>query len=401
VLAESAATTALYANSFLGPELDGELLDGPIDADLVARLDNLLAPDRLGDRIVSFKLWGPNGVVRYARDHELIGESFGLNSELAEAFDGNVVTGISDLSEAENSYEATRWSSLVEIYAPVRSGESGTVIAAAEFYELPDQLLAEVRDAQRTAWLLVAGATVMMFLLLNGMVRGASSTIRTQNVRLGNLTERLRKTSAENVVTTEAISHRLSQQLHDGPVQHLALANLRVEAVQQATRGTAAAADVDRIAEAIERALEGLRNASAEMRQPELEGSSVAEIINGAASYHEHRSGEPVEVLGHPPEFVPNGPMGLALYRVITEALNNATLHAGPCRKIIEADHEDGEVRVRVTDDGSGFTTETIPEGLGLRGIRERIELLGGSLEIRSSEGNGTTVNCVLPMRSL
>ena len=137
------------------------------------------------------------------------------------------------------------------------------------------------------------------------------------------------------------------------------------------------------------------------MRLPELEGLSFREIIKGAADYHEHRSGGSVEVAGAPPYFIPSVPMGVAIYRVVTEALNNATLHAGPCRMAIDSESRNGEVRVQVTDSGSGFTPGQVPEGLGIRGMQERIKLLGGTLEIRSSPALGTTVDFRLPMRAL
>lgn len=397
VLAESAATSAIYAENFIGPELEGVALDVPLDAALVARLDGLFDPNQVAGRIVSFKLWAPDGVMRYSRDHENIGRVFELESDLEGAFAGKVVSKLSDLSEEENRYEAERWSRLVETYVPVRSSETGDIMAAAEFYELPDDLLGQVRDAQRKGWLVVAAATAGMFILLNGMVRGASRTIRNQNRELVVLSEQLQDVSARSIETTEAVSRRLSQRLHDGPTQHLALANLRVEAVQRATEGTAAAEDADRIAEAIEAALQGLRNTSAEMRLPELEGLTLQDIVKSAVDYHEHRSGDAVRIASQGSAFVPASPIGLTLFRVITEALNNSSLHAGPADREIEWGIREGVLRLQIIDTGSGFDSGSVSEGLGIRGMRERVSLLGGTLIVSSNPGQGTRVEILLP----
>ncbi len=401
VLAHSSATSALYAESFLGAELQDQSIEGPIDPQLVRRLDALFDSTGFGERIVSFKLWGPTGIVRYARDARLIGKVFPLDEGLARSLNGEVVAHISDLSDPENEYEAARWTRLVETYVPVRSRETGQVIAAAEFYELPDDLLAEVGRAQRTGWLIVGSATLVMFLLLNGMVRGASRTIGRQNATLRQLSDQLRRVSAQKVETDEAVLRRVSQDLHDGPAQNLALANLRIDAVQEATRDSSVAADVERIAVAVDGALADLREISNEMRLPELGGLSLHQVIVLAAEEHEIRSGEPVEVVGDEAGVVPARPAATTIYRVVSEALNNAALHAGPGYRRVTYDGGEHGCRVRVEDDGAGFMPSSAPPGLGLRGMRERAEVLGGRLSVRSWPGRGTVVELELPWAAL
>ncbi len=397
VLARSGATSALYADSFLGPELRGESLDGPLGPELVQRLDDLFTSTRFGERIVSFKLWGPNGEVRYARDKRLIGRVFGAEGGVSQAFGGNVVSSISALSEDENEFEASRWSRLVETYAPVRSSETGEVIAAAEFYELPDDLEAELRDSQRTGWLIVGAATLVMFLLLNGMVHRASTTIRRQHVELAGLTDRLRTVSAQKVETDEAVLRRVAQDLHDGPAQNLAVANLRIGAVQAVTHDTPAARDVERIATAVEEALTEVRAISAEMRLPDLGGLSLRDVVLRAAAEHESRSGESVDVQGNDALEVVGVAAATTIFRVVTEALTNAARHAAPGGRRVTYDCGEFDCRIQVEDEGPGFDPERTPEGLGLRGMRERAALLGGQLNLRSNPRLRTVVELVLP----
>ncbi len=401
VLASSGATSALYADSFLGPELQGESVDGPLTPELIRRLDELFASTRFGERIVSFKLWGADGVIRYARDARLIGRVFAEDDGIAKALDGAVVSNISDLTEEENEFEASQWSRLVETYAPVRSAETGEVIAVAEFYELPDDLESELRSSQRTGWLIVGAATLGMFVLLNGMVRRASATIRRQHSALAGLTVQLQKVSLQKVETDEAVMRRVSQDLHDGPAQNLAFANLRIGAVEAATRDTSVATDVEKIGAAVEEALAEIREISATMRLPELGGLSLGDIVARAAIEHEHRSGETVAVQGDGATEVPGVAAATTIFRVVTEALNNAARHAAPGgRRVI---YRCGELdcRVQVEDDGPGFDPARTSEGLGLRGMRERAALLGGKLTVRSEPAGKTIVELVLPRRAL
>ena len=216
VVDRTGEVAALYVESFVTPELPGEPFTGALSLAAVSRLDPLLESTALGDGIVSFKVWSRDGTIRYASDTSLIGETFPTQRHVAAAFDGSVTSEISDLQEEENRYEAIRWTSLLETYAPIRSTTTGNTIAAAEFYQLPDDLLAEVRDSQRTGWLIVGAATLVMFLLLNGLERGASRTIQAQTARPEALTDRLRTVSAAKIETDEAIFRRVSQDLHDG-----------------------------------------------------------------------------------------------------------------------------------------------------------------------------------------
>lgn len=187
VLSRSAATSALYAESFLGPAIHDVAFDEPLPSDLVGDLDDLFVETPFGEQVVSVKMWAPDGTVRYARDPDLVGRQFPVNGGLARALDGDVTSHISSLGRAEHAYEAARWSRLLETYVPIWSPEQNEVVAVAEFYELPDDLLAQLRTARLTGWAIVGSATIAMFVLLNGMMRAASKTIRAQNATLNQL----------------------------------------------------------------------------------------------------------------------------------------------------------------------------------------------------------------------
>ncbi len=84
-------------------------------------------------------------------------------------------------------------------------------------------------------------------------------------------------------------------------------------------------------------------------------------------------------------------------YRLVQEALNNAAHHGETDRALVEVSESDGALRLRVSDEGRGFDPDTKTEGFGLIGMRERVSLAGGTLEVQSSPGNGTAIVAVLP----
>ncbi len=88
-----------------------------------------------------------------------------------------------------------------------------------------------------------------------------------------------------------------------------------------------------------------------------------------------------------------------AIYRIVQESLNNALKHAGTDVVAVDVVEAEGNVAVRVTDEGRGFDTTSIPGGFGLVGIRERAASLGGTAQIDSAPGAGTTVTARLPVR--
>ncbi len=88
-----------------------------------------------------------------------------------------------------------------------------------------------------------------------------------------------------------------------------------------------------------------------------------------------------------------------SVYRLVQEALNNAARHSGTERAVVEVTEADGSIRVCVRDDGKGFDLSQETDGFGLLGMRERVELAGGTLEVASTPGEGASITAVLPAR--
>ncbi len=418
VIQRTSALTALYVDSFISPHLQELSRRESISPAHFEDLDALLTSSSLGQKIVSFKVWSPSGEVVYASDRRLVGRIFAVETGLRKALRGEIHTSISNLGGEENLYERERWGRLLETYAPVHADETGAIVGVSEFYQDPGELESEISSSQRKGWFIVGGATAAMYLLLVGMVRGASNTISRQHGRLeqlarqnANLADRVRKAAAQKSETDERLLTRTAQDLHDGPAQDVSLALLRLDSLKSEMSGADARAaarleeDFKLLDTALQSALTEVRQISTGLRLPELEGLSLAEVVGRAVVEHQQRTGNRVQltVASDLPEA--DFPLKIAVYRVTREALNNAYLHAGVDEQEVELLLERGRLRLEIRDHGVGLEgssdgKETEKEGspLGLRGMRERVELLGGSLEVASEKGKGTTVRAAIPL---
>ncbi len=424
VLTRTASIAALYVESFVEPHLQ-PLTTRPVktlprlaESD-VAALDRLVSDTSLGERVVVFRVWSPDGVVLYSPNPEFINRQFPLSDELARAVRGEVVADLSDLSASENEAERARWSRLLEVYVPVRERGTGRVIAVTEFYQLPDELEAAVAASRLRSWALVAGTMLVAYLALAGIVKRGSDTIGRQQAALkeqvvelsrlleqnGRLHRRIRQAAARTTALNEQALRRISADLHDGPGQALALALLRLDALEE-RRATAApeeAPDFAVVHGAVRDALAEIRSISAGLRLPRLAEYSVAEAAQRAVREHERRSGIPIRLtVEEVPEPVSLS-VKIALVRSLQEALSNATRHGGGVDVSARVWSEGGMLCLSVDDRGPGFTPDDAPDDghLGLAGMRERAELLGGSFAVESASGRGATVRLRWPLSAV
>lgn len=421
IIDRSASITGLYVESFIQPHLQGLDTGAWLTKADVASLDTLLADTSFGEKIVTLKIWRPDGTVVYSTDRSLIGDQFPVDDELEQALSGTVVADMSNLSNVENVEERARgFDRLVEMYIPLRGSGPGTgadrIIGAAEFYQLPTEIDQEVQSAQLQSWLAVAAGVTIVYLFLFGIVRQGSDTIRRQQVALEeqvtdlqalldqneHLRDRVRVAAERNTTLSEAQLRRISSDLHDGPGQMIALAALRLDEVERATaatggEGAQATADVK---SALTDALRDMRAIAAGLRLPELRRLSSADAVRRAVDDHQRRTGVQVRLEIGEMAADASLPTKIALFRATQELLSNATRHGRGADVVVALDSDDHEVRLTVSDAGPGFDPSRVgAEGhLGLAGIREQSELLGGGFTVGERAGGGATITVRWPL---
>jgi len=422
VLNETAMVTALYVDSFISPHLQDLNAEGLIDEIHKVELNRLIQNSSLKEQIVSFKVWSTEGRIIYSPNTDLIGRYFGLDAQFENALSGQVISEISILNEAEHVYESQYWDRLIETYAPIRADNDGEVIAISEFYQLPDNLDSQIDTAQTQSWLVVGISTFLMYVLLTSIVGRASNTILVQqedlNQKVNQLTEmlsqntalhnRVRKAAARTTALNEQFLRRTSADLHDGPIQDLALSLLRIEEVSELYQDSSIQnPEGDLIVEALKltqatlaSSLKEFRSILSGARLPDLEIPSPAEVAKRAIRDYRRKTKKNVEFFI---DDVPNEaplPVKIALYRVIQEALLNGFHHSNGASQSVRLLHNNGDLQLEVYDNGKGFDPKAIEEEshLGLAGMRERIEMLGGSFIVESAPGEGTSIQVVIPI---
>jgi len=146
--------------------------------------------------------------------------------------------------------------------------------------------------------------------------------------------------------------------------------------------------------------VEQLKRLAKDLRPPNFDIVGLPGALGELVSSVRSEGGPRIEFTADPEDMSLPEEISIALYRTAQEGLNNALRHASPSEVRIELCAEDESARLTVTDDGRGFVLE---EGLargriGLRGMMERVESLGGSFQVRASVGGGTALVAVVPL---
>lgn len=216
------------------------------------------------------------------------------------------------------------------------------------------------------------------------------------------------------VEAQEAERSRLSREIHDGIAQRLASLGFHLSAAERALpehhpEGLAQIMMARRLCEL---AAAETRAAIGGLRPPVLDDLGLSAALATLAREAGDGSGAPgaldvtVTVEGELEDELPDH-VQTALYRIAQEAVGNCLRHASANRVDLLLEHSSDRVRLEVADDGSGFSMRDVlarggrgrrPDSYGLRGMRERAELLGGRVAVTSRPGVGTTVEAVIPI---
>mgnify|MGYP002681982659 FL=1 len=187
---------------------------------------------------------------------------------------------------------------------------------------------------------------------------------------------------------------------HDSVTQSLYSANLMVETARRAAQA-GDMAEVERyllrLGEVNGGALREMRLLLHQLRPLDLEGEGLVGALQRRLDAVEARTGVEVRLLAED-DLRLRPADEEALYRIAVEALNNALKHAGAASVTVQIRRLGGRVEMAVTDDGHGFYPEEVEDrgGMGLLTMRQRAERLGGTFEINSVPGQGTTMRVTL-----
>jgi signal transduction histidine kinase len=213
------------------------------------------------------------------------------------------------------------------------------------------------------------------------------------------LSERVSRDSVRRVVEAQELERaRLARELHDETGQALTSILLGLKPLERTAESAEARTALESVRELVISTLQDVRRLAVELRPSALDDFGLVPAVERLTETFREQSGLRVDLetqLGE--ERLPSE-AETTLYRVIQEALTNVVKHSAAKRVSILLQRKNSAVVAVVEDDGAGFDpSDTRADAIGLSGMRERVSLAGGRLQVESSPGAGTTVVAEVP----
>ena len=190
---------------------------------------------------------------------------------------------------------------------------------------------------------------------------------------------------------------RLARELHDETGQALTSILLGLKSLEESGHRDVVEA-VRSLRELVVQTLQDVRRLAVELRPTALDDFGLPTALERLASSFAEQTGAAVELESRLGDDRLPAEVETVLYRIVQEALTNVVKHAQADRVSIVLRRKDGSVTAVIEDDGRGFDRSDAGEGFGLVGMKERVELVKGRLEIETSRGKGTTLVVEVPV---
>lgn len=200
----------------------------------------------------------------------------------------------------------------------------------------------------------------------------------------------------------EEETRRIARALHDESGQLLAAVHIELQGAMRG-RSPATRKRIQKVEELLNEIERQLRRFSHDLRPSVLDDYGLMPALQTFADRFSKRSGVPIKIEGELENRLP-AKVETTLYRVAQEALNNVAKHAKATQVCIRLWQTPAVLHFNIRDDGIGFdphpSDATNHQGMGLRGIRERLTVLGGTLQIKSKLEQGTELQVSVPMEA-
>jgi PAS domain S-box-containing protein len=306
---------------------------------------------------------------------------FGWSSEEMLGRGGLPMAPPAKRAEGEELFARVQAGESVNDYETVRQRKDGSLVAVSI-------AAAPVRDASGR----VVGNIVAYTDITERKAQEAE--VHRLNAELHARLEELAASRARIVTAGDVERRRLERNLHDGAQQRLVTLSLslRVALAQLESDPAAARAALADASDELALALDELRELARGLHPAVLSDRGLRAAIEMLAG----RAPVPVEIADIPDERLPE-PVEAAAYYLIAEALTNVTKYARASTVRVRVAANDARVFVEVSDDGVGGADPAT--GSGLRGLADRVEALGGSLDVVSPAGAGTSLRAEIPRK--
>lgn len=373
--------------------VEQELTDGFMSGDpkSLAPVDQVVRDDVLNGSLIRVKIWAPDGTILYSDEPRLIGKQYRLGEDEQAALEsGVVVAEVSDLTKPENRYERPR-GKLLEVYLPIETPSGKKVLF--ESYFLYDTVESSGQRIWRSFAPISIGALIILGLIQLPLAYSLARRLRTRQLEREDLLE-------QAINASEHERRRIAQDLHDGVVQDLAGVSYSLAAMGR-TDHDPSPAEVAAAGDTVRASIEALRTLLVELYPPNLAeeglGPALADLMARARAVGLETTVDTGALATDIPLIASR-----LIYRTVQEALRNVVTHAEATTVHVEAASTPALVWAVVVDDGNGFDVAAARRAaagghVGLLGITDLAAEAGGSLDVTSIPGTGTTVRIEVP----
>ncbi|MBI2238642.1 MAG: PAS domain-containing protein, partial [Actinobacteria bacterium] len=228
------------------------------------------------------------------------------------------------------------------------------------------------------------------------LLRAGEEELRRSLEVLRRTDEERRQLLTRLLAAQEEERERVAEDIQDDSIQHMAAVGIRLETLRRQLTDPSQLGAVDQLGRTVEEAVGRLRHLLLELRPRILEKDGLAPALR---EYLESMAAEAGFSFAVDDRLAEEPPLEVrtAAYRIAQDAIQNVRDHARAGLVEVALSERDGGLLCRVTDDGVGFDPLAGSEAMGLAAMRERTELAGGWVRVRTAPGAGTTVEFWLP----
>jgi signal transduction histidine kinase len=412
-ITEGVAKTAAASVDSLVANAVGAILGGPIISDDDrARIDALFefSSDAETTRLIQIRIFDLHERLLYEASDGVIDQA--REDRFTRAKAGEVSSDLVELPLVAAGPVGSHPISLLRLYTPLHEVTTGKVFAVAALYYSAKSVFDIQAKAQTLVWSVVLLVGIMVIALLYAFVAAAERTIVRQARSLTTNLARSRQLSDEvrglheaseglrrdAIDANEQLLARVGSDIHDGPLQLMTLAIFQLSQLAKTDQNPTLTPTVDLTTEAVAE----LRNISAGLVLPELGGLTLAQTLELAIARHEGATGSAVTRNFEGVDHAVVTDIQVALYRVVQESLSNAFRHSDGRNQVVVAEHIGEAIAVEISNAAGQVVTGNdakIRPRLGLRGMRLRLEAVGGSMTVEMRQDR-TIVRAVVPARS-
>ena len=319
-----AASSALYMDSFVEPLVQDLATTAMLSPESRQALEAVMAPATIGRPIVSFRIWASDRIAFSSRG-DLIGRRFPPTAARNDALAGHVVARFGLDGEDDDDDRALA-APVLEVYAPIRQRGTNRIIALAETTELAMNLSQEIRAAQYASYAAIVSTAVCLVLFLFKVTNGLHLSIgklSKQEAEHAQFRKRVYRAHSRALEMGERNLRNVSEQLHDGPLQMIALAQLSLGALYE--NPDRVQAEVEVLKKALNDCARQIRDLSVGLVPSQLEAMSLAEVISTSVSLRDRMS-VTADLQGLPQD-VPYV-MKSCIYQLLEQAIRTIVPHA-------------------------------------------------------------------------